>query len=391
MQRTRSKPSAAATTSSTLVSGLKASPTWKPRSRARAARAGGSAARLEVEGDAVRTGGWSMPEVVLRLAPPSGGSRSRRPSRWIERRDRLEDDRADRDRLDEVAVADVEVEDARARRGAGSRPARRGGRSRPRRATARPRPCGSSVPAHARILGRRRPDEQVRRRSGTAASTTVACGHGRSDPQAGDEEARRAVPVRQSSAGTPGASGGGTPATRAPRSSDRRARRRPRPPRSRRRSACRPSRRPSRRAARARRRRAAARAGARAAAAPASAGRAARRARRGPSRARRRARGRSPSAPAAARARRRGRRVTFVAPSRRDVLLQLPRAALVQLDRDRPRRRAGSPSRPGAAQRSSTRSPGARADARGRRAASRGSAARSAPPRAPRSSTRSTR
>ena len=38
-----------------------------------------------------------------------------RIGRVNDRRDPLEDDRADRDRLDEVPVADVEVEDARAR------------------------------------------------------------------------------------------------------------------------------------------------------------------------------------------------------------------------------------------------------------------------------------
>ena len=104
-------------------------------------------------------------------------------------------------------------------------------------------------------------------------------------------------------------------------------------------------------------RRAGARAGARAAAPRASAGRAARRAHRAPSRARRRARGRSRSAPAGASRPSAWTTRDVGRPEPPDVLLELPRARLVRPRPRRPRRRASSPCRPGAAQRSSTRSP----------------------------------
>ena len=78
-------------------------------------------------------------EVVLGVRRPSGGSRGRRRASWTSGAIDAEHDRPDRDRLDEVAVADVEVEDARAGVEQVPRSARRGARSRRRRATARSR------------------------------------------------------------------------------------------------------------------------------------------------------------------------------------------------------------------------------------------------------------
>ena len=113
----------------------------------------------------------------------------------------------------------------------------------------------------------------------------------------------------------------------------------------------------------------------------ASAGRAARRARRGRSTARRRARGRSRSARPAARAPSALTTRTFVAPSRRTFSSSSrARPSCSSTATTSPASIVALP--PGAAQRSSMRSP-AGSRRRARRAASRGSAARSAPPRAP--------
>ena len=69
---------------------------------------------LVVDGDAVPAGSLDLGEVLLgRLRHEMTVDVT--VARVDDRRDPLEDDRADRDRLDEVAVADVEVEDARAR------------------------------------------------------------------------------------------------------------------------------------------------------------------------------------------------------------------------------------------------------------------------------------
>ena len=99
-----------------------------------------------------------------------------------ERRDRLEHDRPDRHRLDEVPVADVEVEDRGARARAARRPARRAARSRPRRATARPRPSGSI----------RQPTVLRLRSEAAHPASMSSVSH-----QPRDEEPGRAVPVRQ--------------------------------------------------------------------------------------------------------------------------------------------------------------------------------------------------
>ena len=148
MQRTRSNGSATSAACSGSVSGLNASPTWSSCSRASRATAAGS-----------RTA--SMWNVTL--SPPASaiaskwrcGSSTMRwqsslpPSRWTSGEIDSQHDRPDRDRRDEVPVADVEVEDRARRRASGSRSARRAARSRPRRATARP-PRFASSPARAR-------------------------------------------------------------------------------------------------------------------------------------------------------------------------------------------------------------------------------------------------
>ena len=68
MQSTRSAPSAAATASSTGVSGLNATPTPSPSERASAIARGGVVARLDVERHAVATGLRDRLEVALGLA-----------------------------------------------------------------------------------------------------------------------------------------------------------------------------------------------------------------------------------------------------------------------------------------------------------------------------------
>ena len=71
-------------------------------------------AGLVVDGDAVPTSLGNCPEVLLRaLDHQVAVEHAAEPVH--ERRDRLEDDRANRDRLHEVTVADVELEDARPR------------------------------------------------------------------------------------------------------------------------------------------------------------------------------------------------------------------------------------------------------------------------------------
>ena len=114
MQRTcrrRPRPRAAA---SRLVAGLNATPDLEPVRACGAATPRRVVRRLEVEGDPVGAGLGELGKVVGRVARPSGGSRPRRP-RVDDRRDRPQHDRPDRHRRDEVAVADVEVEDAAAR------------------------------------------------------------------------------------------------------------------------------------------------------------------------------------------------------------------------------------------------------------------------------------
>ena len=151
------------------VSGLKATPTPSPCSRASLDRAA--------------PGRRSTSTWKVTLSPPAsaicGKCRAgvvdhqmavdHAAAAWIDRRDRLEHDRPDRDRLDEVPVADVEVEDPHAGVEQLPRSARRGGRSRPRRATAR-----SRRPTHSR--------QRI---------AAASCAHSR------DEEAGRAVDVRQ--------------------------------------------------------------------------------------------------------------------------------------------------------------------------------------------------
>ena len=97
-----------------LVSGLKARPIW--RSSARALEDDGAQIRagLVVDGDAVTAGPLDRSEVLLRRLRHQVAV-DERPAVVDDRRDPLQDDRADRDRLDEVAVADVEVKDAHAR------------------------------------------------------------------------------------------------------------------------------------------------------------------------------------------------------------------------------------------------------------------------------------
>ena len=66
-------------------------------------------ARLVVHGDAVAAGLLDRSEVLLGTLSHQV-TVDERAARVDDRRDRLEDDRAHRDRLDEVTVADVEVE-----------------------------------------------------------------------------------------------------------------------------------------------------------------------------------------------------------------------------------------------------------------------------------------
>ena len=104
---------ATAATSSGSVSGLNATPTCSSCSRAARIVAAHVVDRLVVERDAVAAGLRDRLE-VLRRALDHQVHVDRAAERVDERRDRLQHDRPHRDRLDEVAVADVEVEDAAA-------------------------------------------------------------------------------------------------------------------------------------------------------------------------------------------------------------------------------------------------------------------------------------
>ena len=132
---------------------------------------------LVVEGDAVAAGAGDLREVAQRVVDHQVAVEH--AARLVdERRDRLEHDGPDRDRLDEVAVADVEVEDAAAGVAGARRSARRAARSPPRRATARSRVPHPVAPGHAR-----HDDRMAFAPDGSA--------------EAGDEEAARAVDVRE--------------------------------------------------------------------------------------------------------------------------------------------------------------------------------------------------
>src|SRR5712691_994910 len=101
MQRQRSARAAARIAVSGVVSGLKATPTPSPCSRASAIIVSGSSA----------TSTWDVTLGVVdhQVAVDHAAAAV------DERRDRLEHDRPHRHRLDEVTVADVEMEDASAR------------------------------------------------------------------------------------------------------------------------------------------------------------------------------------------------------------------------------------------------------------------------------------
>jgi len=102
---------ATAATSSGSLSGLNATPTWSPCSRA----------ALIVAGTSSTASKWNVMlfaacrrdrcEVLGRVLGHQVHV-DRAVVAVDERRDRLEDDRPHRDRLDEVAVADVEMKDA---------------------------------------------------------------------------------------------------------------------------------------------------------------------------------------------------------------------------------------------------------------------------------------
>ena len=126
MQRTRSALPERASASSTAVSGLNASPTPSPSSRARRRSRGTSAHASTWNVTLSPPASAICAEVVLGVVHHQVAV-EHAAAVVDERRDRVEHDRADRHRLDEVAVADVEVEDA----GAGvqelARSARRAG------------------------------------------------------------------------------------------------------------------------------------------------------------------------------------------------------------------------------------------------------------------------
>ena len=114
MQSTRSAPPATAATCSGSVSGLKATPACKPCSRAASIVACDVVDGFDVEGDAVAAGSGDRLEVLGRPLDHQVHVECA-AARVNARRDPLQHDRADRDRLDEMAVADVEVEDAAVR------------------------------------------------------------------------------------------------------------------------------------------------------------------------------------------------------------------------------------------------------------------------------------
>ena len=110
MHSAMSTPFAAAAARSTSVSGLKAMPTPRPRSRACAA-ARRVVDGLHVERDAVAAGRPDALEVLF--GPRDHEVAVEHSSPLVhEGGDRAQHDRADGDLADEVAVADVEVEDA---------------------------------------------------------------------------------------------------------------------------------------------------------------------------------------------------------------------------------------------------------------------------------------
>ena len=111
MQSTRSASAATAATSSGDVSGLNATPACSPCARAACDRRGHVVDRLVVERDAVAARLRDRLEVLRRVLDHQ--VHVHRAAALVDaRRDRLQDDRPHRDRLDEVAVTDVEVEDA---------------------------------------------------------------------------------------------------------------------------------------------------------------------------------------------------------------------------------------------------------------------------------------
>ena len=108
MQRTRSASPATSATSSGSDSGLNATVLARGRDRA-----GDVFDDLVVEGDAVAAGFCDLREVAQWVVDHEVAvERAVHPVH--QRRDPLQDDGTHRDRLDEVAVADVEVEDAHA-------------------------------------------------------------------------------------------------------------------------------------------------------------------------------------------------------------------------------------------------------------------------------------
>ena len=365
MQRTISAAAAAAPRRLRgvgLVSGLNDDPDRRARARVPRRRRPRGRVRPRRGTRPSRRPTPRTPRSGARDRRPSGGSRGRAPAAWMPRRDRAQHDRPHRHGRDEVTVADSRSGTPGTRRRGARRSARRAGGNPPRRARARSRRRRVSSPPTPR-----------RDPSG--------------DGQPGDEEAARAMEVRQRLQEL----GPRAVAELRPLVAQRRVDV-DRPVRRRTASTTASfsaalivqtsSTRPCRPGARARARRGGARAGARAAAPRASGDRDARRAPRAPSTARRRARGRSRRARAEARGRRRGRRERRVAPSRRTVFSsRSARASSTSTATTSPASIVALP--PGAAQRSSVRSPRRDPTAMARRAATRGSAARSDPRRAP--------
>ena len=112
MHSARSAPRAAAAATSTGVSGIERHPDAEavlPRDRDHLLGIGD---RLDVEGDAVATRGRDLGDVVHRVVDHQVAV-EHAAVLVHERCDRAQHDRADRDRWDEVPVADVEVEDPR--------------------------------------------------------------------------------------------------------------------------------------------------------------------------------------------------------------------------------------------------------------------------------------
>ncbi len=113
MQRTMSASPATRATSSGSLSGLNATPTWRPCCARGGDRRGDVVDDLVVERHAVAAGRRDLREVARRVVDHE--VTVEHAARVVHaRRDRAEDDRADRDGLDEVPVPDVEVKDATA-------------------------------------------------------------------------------------------------------------------------------------------------------------------------------------------------------------------------------------------------------------------------------------